>query len=563
MKFSYPYDHYYVWDEITGLVKAYAEKYPRLCRLTSMAKTLENRDIWLLEVTDTQTGAFEDKPGYCATANIHAGEVTGSMVVMACMDYIFTNLDTPEVQEILRNYTLYFIPRISPDGSEYYLTTAGACRSLNQMSPYEDILPGIQEQDIDGDGKIHMMRIKSPCGAWKVSPVDDRCMVRRRPDDTQGPFYNIYREGLIEKDPGIQLMAAPHKYGADFNRCFPISWRPEAKQKGAGRYPLQNIETKNMADFLKAHPNLVSLITFHTMGGVYLYPPASFHAKEAPAEDMNRYKKIGAMATEETSFPATNICDGYIGTGMSSTILGSFSDYVFLGTGVMAMECECWDIDARVGSPLSFPSKPSEKTDEFGEARALNVVRWLDENTGGEGYRRWEKFDHPQLGEVELGGLDFKFVIQNPPCKFLFEEVEKHVRFIRRHVKSLPHLIFEGIKSQKIGENVYKVTAQVTNTGFLPTYGTKMAESLNMAEPLTISLDGDAKIVSGGKSQKIGHLIGHSGINAAYARFYIETQKHQPFTKQAAWIVTGESGTELTITCSAPKAGKISGTVVL
>ena len=371
------------------------------------------------------------------------------------------------------------------------------CRSLNQMFPYDEIQDGIQEQDIDGDGKIHMMRMKSPCGAWKASTVDDRCMVRRRPDDTEGTFYNIYREGIIEKGADAQLMAAPNKYGADFNRCFPCGWKPEGKQKGAGQYPLQNIETRNMAEFLKTHPNLVSLITFHTMGGVYLYPPASFHSKEAPAEDMNRYQKIAAMATEETGFPAVNICDGYIGTGMSSSIVGSFSDYALLGMGVMSMECECWDIDARVGSTLSFPPKPVEKTDTFTETRALNVVRWLDENTGGEGYRRWEKFQHPQLGEVELGGLDFKFVIQNPPCKFLFEEVEKHVRFVRRHVKTLPHLIFERLEAQKIEGNTYKVTAQVTNVGYLPTYGTKMAETLKRAAPLTVSISGDAEVVAG------------------------------------------------------------------
>lgn len=563
MKFSYSYDHYYVWDEITALVEQYAQQYPQLCRLSSMAKTQENRDIWLLEVTNTATGSFEDKPGYCATANIHAGEVTGSMVVMAFMDYVFTNLDTDEVKEILDHYTLYFIPRISPDGSEYYLTTAGMCRSLNQMFPFNEIKEGIQEQDIDGDGKIHMMRVKSPCGAWKASTVDDRCMVRRRPDDTEGTFYNIYREGMIEIDPGTQLMAAPNKYGADFNRCFPCGWKPEGKQKGAGQYPLQNVETRNMAEFLKAHPNLVSLITFHTMGGVYLYPPASFHSKEAPAEDMNRYKKIAAMATEETGFPAVNICDGYIGSGMSSTINGSFSDYAFLGTGVMAMECECWDIDARVGSTLSFPPKPIEKTDTFTEQRALNVVRWLDENTGGEGYRRWEKFDHPQLGEVELGGLDFKFVIQNPPCKFLFEEVEKHVRFIRRHVKALPHLVFEKVDVQKIEGNTYKVTAQVTNTGYLPTYGTKMAETLKTAAPLTMTLSGDVEMVSGKPKQNIGHLIGYSGISTAYARAYIETTQHAPFTKAVSWIVSGAEGTKLTITCAAPKAGKVSAEVQL
>lgn len=571
--FEQKYDHYYLWDEITSLLKGYCEKHPELCRLTSMERTLEGRDIWLLEVTDTKTGFFENKPGYCITANVHAGEVTGSMVVMGVLDYLFTNLDSPEVQFILKNFTLYFIPRISPDGSEYYLTTAGMCRSLDQMFPYEGLLPGLHEEDVDGDGKICMMRVKSPCGAWKASEIDDRCMVRRRPDDVEGTFYNIYREGYIYNDKGERItqkdgettIISPvlNKYGADFNRCFPIGWKPEAKQKGAGQYPLQNIETRNIAEFMRNHLNLVSLITFHTMGGVYIYPPASMHSKDAPAEDMNRYKKIAIMATETTGFPSTNICDGYIGSGMASTINGSLSDFALLGLGIMSMECECWDIDARVGSTLSFPPKPIEKTDVFTETRALNVCKWLDENTGGVGYRRWEKFDHPQLGEVELGGLDFKYVIQNPPTKFLFEEVEKHVRFMLKAFKTLPRLIFENVSAEKIDESTYKVSAQITNVGFLPTYGTKMALDLKRGGELKVKLDGDVEIKAGSQTQSIGHLIGFSGLPTAYARPYIETLPHQPFTKEVFWIIRGKPGSTVKISCKGPKAGLIRTYVTL
>lgn len=573
MLFAQTYDHYYLWEEITALLKGYSEAHPELCRLTSMERTGEGRDIWLLEVTDTGTGSFDDKPGYCITANVHAGEVTGSMVVMALLDYLFSNLDNAEVRFILKNFTLYFIPRISPDGSEYYLTTAGMCRSLDQMFPYENLLPGLHEEDVDGDGKICMMRVKSPCGAWKASEIDERCMVRRRPDDVEGTFYNIYREGYIYNDKGervkpedcrdVIISPVLNKYGADFNRCFPIAWKPEAKQKGAGQYPLQNIETRNMAEFMRTHLNLVSLITFHTMGGVYIYPPASVHSKDAPAEDMNRYKKIAAMASETTGFPAINICDGYIGTGMSSTINGSLSDYALLGLGIMSMECECWDIDARVGSPLSFPPKPVEKTDVFSETRALNVCKWLDRNTGGVGYRRWEKFDHPQLGEVELGGLDFKFVIQNPPTKFLFEEVEKHVRFMLKAIKTLPRIIFENASAEKIDETTYKVTARITNVGFLPTYGTKAALDLKRAGELKVRLEGDIQIKAGGSVQSIGNLIGFSGLPTAYARAYIETQPHPPFTKEVYWIVSGKAGSKVGITCQGPKAGRIQTSVTL
>ena len=70
-------------------------------------------------------------------------------------------------------------------------------------------------------------------------------------------------------------------------------------------------------------------------------------------------------------------------------------------------------------------------------------------------------------------------------------------------------------------------------------------------------------MVSGEPKQNIGHLIGYSGISTAYARAYIETTQHAPFTKAVSWIVSGAEGTKLTITCAAPKAGKVSAEVQL
>ena len=101
MKSTYTYDHFYLYDEITQIVQKYAAEHPELCRLYSLNKTPEGRDIWAMDITNTKTGAYEDKPAYCIDANIHAGEVTGSMVAMFFLDTIFSNLDNPEIQKIL------------------------------------------------------------------------------------------------------------------------------------------------------------------------------------------------------------------------------------------------------------------------------------------------------------------------------------------------------------------------------------------------------------------------------------------------------------------------------
>ena len=106
MQRSFVYDHYYRYQEITDILKGYAEKYPALTRLSSIGQTPQGRSIWLLEVTDTAAGAFEDKPAYYMEANIHAGEVTGSMVVMYFLDTLFSNLSDPAIWQLLERYTI-------------------------------------------------------------------------------------------------------------------------------------------------------------------------------------------------------------------------------------------------------------------------------------------------------------------------------------------------------------------------------------------------------------------------------------------------------------------------
>lgn len=162
MQHSFQYDHYYRYEEIANILRGYAEQHPGLTRLTPIGTTPQGRDILALEVTDTSTGAFEDKPAYYMEANIHAGEVTGSMVAMYFLDTLFSNLESPEIQLLLSRFTIYVVPRLSCDGSEHYLTTPDYVRSAPRRYPTEERQPGLHKGDIDGDGVARLMRVRSP-----------------------------------------------------------------------------------------------------------------------------------------------------------------------------------------------------------------------------------------------------------------------------------------------------------------------------------------------------------------------------------------------------------------
>lgn len=564
MKTTYTYDHFYLYGEITEILQKYAQEHPELCRLNSLAKTLEGRDIWQMDITNTKTGSYEDKPAYCIDANIHAGEVTGSMVAMHFLDTIFSNLDDEEVQKALDRYTFYVIPRITPDAGECYLTTPELVRSSTKLYPYETLMPGLQPKDMDGDGLILKMRIKSPYGVWKISDRDPRLMTKRKPDDVDGDFYNVYSEGYIEDFDGHTIETAPGRWGNDYNRNFPLSWTPEYSQRGAGEYPLANIETRAIAEFMTSHKNICSVINLHTMTGVYLYPPGAKHVKDAPAEDIRRYKEIGKMATEETTYPTVSIIEEYMSKG-AKPLTGSFDDFEYSLLGLHSYAIECWDLNPRAGIPLVFPQKSdSEMTDEEKEEQHYKYIKWIDEYNDGEGFKPWTKFQHPQLGEVEIGGIDYKHIVQNPPVKYLPQEVEKHTRFFWRAVKTLPLIRFVNAKAEKIDGDVYKVEVALANKGYLPTYITGEAKSNKLTRDITVTLQGEGiELVQGKQTETIGQLGGFSTLGASMSTLGPATGNGEPCEKIISWVVKAKPGTVLTFTGGNAKVGKTSTTLTL
>lgn len=560
MKVTGVYDHFFKHEEITNTLKGYQENYPECCRLHSLAKTAEGRDIWMIEITDLSTGGFDDKPGFGVTGNIHAGEVTGNCCAMHFLDYLFTNIKEEEVAWLLKQYTVYCVPRISPDGSELYLTSPTMLRSVPAMYPYEEPMPGMQPKDLDGDGVIRQIRVKDPNGCFKISEKDPRLMVKREPDDVEGTFYHVYSEGIIQDyHEDKEIKSAPSLYGNDLNRNFPISWAPENRQAGAGAYALSNIESAALAKFIEAHKNLCTILHFHTMGGQYLFPPGCEPSRKAHKEDMIRYRQIGAMATEETTYPCWNVRDEYMGS-LPGEILGLFDDFNHFAMGLVNYTCECWDLDVRSGFGHICPNR--EKTDEEVFDMTYRRLKWIDEENDGVGFLDWTPFHHPQLGDVEIGGFDYKGVIQNAPAKFLEQEVEKNTRFLLREMKTLPRLYFRDTKVTPLGEKQFRVETTVANSAYLPTYVTREAVDVGRAREVTAQIAG-AEVIVGKEKEEIGHLNGYWG-NANYGwGLGGTTANHTPMSRKLSWVVEAEPGTEVTVVCGCPRAGKVSQKIIL
>ena len=556
MKTIHPYDHYYNYQEITDILHEYAEQFPRFARLSSIGKTTEGREMWVLAISDSEAGDFDEKPGYMAIGHVHAGEVTGSMCAMYLADVLLHNTEEEEISALLKNSTFYVMPRPVADGSEYYLTHPDMIRSINQPYPFETDMPGLVPTDIDGDGVIRNMIIKTPFGCWKKDPADSRLLVLRQADDVGGEYYNVYSEGMINDFDGVKISPAPAKYGLDLNRNYPMNWNPEYKQPGGGIYPGQVSESRNLIEWIARRRNLVSTIIFHTFGGMYLYPPAGIPAAQADQKDQEMFKFFMKIAKEETGYHQLRIKDDFLGLDSDAPANGSLDDYLYHANGVFSHSVETWNLADQCGMKPEYP-KPIKLTPEEDEENQRLMLKWIDKNNLNSFYKEWTEFEHPQLGTVEIGGPDKKFLLQNPPVQFLKQEVEKHTRYVLRHAKAMPHLLFARTKSEKLAEGLYKVEAVIGNTGFMPTNGTNEFNTLKLARDIEVTLKG-AEIADGKATQKIGQLEGYGTVKREYSFFGPMNMEKNPVSKKVTWLVRGEEGTEVTLEALSQKAGKAS-----
>ena len=171
---AYDPSKYLNYKELTELLKEFVVEYPGYCSMESIGKTREDRDIWLLTLTDSTTGDASSKPAYWVSGNIHASELSGCQAAVHSIFKLLDGVNKNESRavEILKYNTLYVVPRISPDGVEAVLK-GGHYRSVNYHYPDVEA-PGYFPEDMDGDGVVRTLLKKDPGGIWKKSKNDPR-----------------------------------------------------------------------------------------------------------------------------------------------------------------------------------------------------------------------------------------------------------------------------------------------------------------------------------------------------------------------------------------------------
>ena len=513
---------YLDYERLTGQLHAWAERYPAFCRVRSLAKTPEGRDVWLIAV-----GAEPDRarPAVWVNGNLHAAELAGSSVALSIAEDALRIHVEPETFDLsgplldrLREVLFYIVPRISPDGAECVLKTGRPLRSVPRDRRAERGQPRWMPGDLDGDGRVFAMRVPDAGGELVEAREFPGLLVERTLDD-DGPFYKLYPEGVIENYDGKRV-PSPFFLGdnpIDLNRNFPYQWAPPHEQIGAGPFATSEPESRGIVEFASAHPEIFAWLDLHTFGGVLIRPLGTGPDSKMDPEDLAIFRQVEAWMSEQTGYPTVSGYEEFL-YEPDKPLKGDLTEYAYHQRGAIAYVVELWDLFKRLG--MERPTKFVQFYERVSREDIVKLAWWDRDENGGRCFPPWKVFDHPQLGPVELGGVDPRVGIWNPPLHELATVCTTQSNVFLRVAALVPRVRVAHVARVHLPGNITRVEVRVTNDGYLGTYGLPSAKKLDFNEPLYVKAKTDScELVDPGSAyQVLGHLDGwghglHTGQN--------------------------------------------------
>jgi carboxypeptidase T len=227
-----PLSIYHSYAEMTSLLLDLAANHPDIMKLTSLGKTYEGRDLWLVKLSDN-VSQEENEPEVLFLGSHHGNERPGYEVLIYFIQYMAEYYqNTSAVREAIDKTQIYVIPMMNPDGVE-----AGTRKN---MEP--------------NHGSFGFSRTVTSTG------VD----LNR---NYAGPWFLLFLRPLFYR-------ATSYHDNSDVYR---------------GPHPFSENETQAARQFVETH-NITISIDYHTFGELILYP---WGDTRLPAKDSHVFESIG------------------------------------------------------------------------------------------------------------------------------------------------------------------------------------------------------------------------------------------------------------------------------
>ncbi len=264
---------------------------------------------------------------------------------------------------------------------------------------------------------------------------------------------------------------------------------------------------------------------------------------EQPQTPQGQPREPQPKKTDDNDLPLfKKVSDNYKKiTGIESAIsekpVGSLLEFGYFQFGVPTFSANLWSIRAQKADTTVKPedkkSDQSEATPERAmDRRALMQQRfasrmgsregdktkttsndqkwltWIDKQNSGKGFLTWEKFQHQQLGEVEIGGFQ-PYLRVNPPADQIKALSESHAKFALYLFQQFAEIVMDEPAIEKLSSNLFRLTVKIHNHGKFP-FATAMGQRSRNITPIMLQLkfedDENMKLFGGAKRFDLGTL---------------------------------------------------------
>ena len=543
------WDRWLDHDEIGERMQLMQRTWPEFLTLESIGESYGGREMWLMTINNPRTGAESSKAGMFIEANVHGNEIQGAEVALYTIWYLMENYDSiDEVKRLVDERVFHILPTVNPDGRDYFLDGTGSGARTGHV-PVDSDGDGLTDEDgpndLNGNGVIEQIRKYVPGpGSFRLDPTDSRFMQPVGPGET-GDWELLGSEGI--DDDGDGRTNEDPVGGYDPNRNYGADWQPNYIQGGSMDYPFRLPEARAINDFMVERPNIAGFQSFHNSGGMILRPPGSAWYGDYPASDIRVYDELGE--TGERMLPYYNY---YVIWRGLYTVHGGSIDWTNDGLGIVSFSNELWNSGQYFNSPLLQEQQRDQNSPISGQSSRFFFDDLLEH---GDEYVEWAPFDHPEYGQVEMGGWKKLSGRVNP--RFMSMELfHRNMAFTLYHADMMPMMSMGETSVERVGGDLYKVRVDITNERLIPTV-TAEARDNRVVAPDIINVSGGVEVVAAGwVASKVRpgptQMIDQNDLN----RIMIRSGAPGRVTRTIEYLVRGSGS--MTVEYVSQKGGTVS-----
>lgn len=532
-------------QQLAQRVAALSSQYPEYVKTQSLVKTLGGSDIWFITIG---TGQTDQKPAVAVVGGIEGKHLLGVELAIGFAEKLLANAQTDSIRQLLEAQTFYVFPNMSPDATEQYFAALQYERSGN-AKPLDYDRDGQMGEDgyddLNGDGKITLIRVEDPTGTHIPNPDDSRSMILADAAKGQSGSHLVFSEG-IDNDKDGELNEDGDE-GVHFNKNSTYNYR--IFKPGAGEHAVSEAENRALFDFLYDAFNVYAVVSFGPYNNLSSPEQPTRSDRESVPQTGRRPggRKITSWSAQDikTNTHVSELYNTITGTeGAPKTPAGegNFAEWAYYHYGRLSFSTPGWWVPA-VSDSTSRGGRGAGVANGSSDAVAA-YLKWADAERITNTFTPWTEIDHPDFPEkkVEVGGVH-PFVLYNPPYHLVDDIVAKHTDFLVSLADLAPEIDVVDLKSERLDNGLTRVSLKVFNKGLLPTL-TQVGERSYFLKRVAVRVNtsGNQKVVSGRPAQTLDALGGREAA-------------------ELSWIIQG-SGT-ITIEAGSLTAGKKTVDVAL